>query len=172
MLITIKLKLKTKYVTKSPRIRFELEQLNDPKIAKVFRAKVGGKFAALYVPESDVHIPANSLKEVLLSTAEKVRRKEKKKIQPWATNEVLNMCDQRRKLKQLRYTSTEVGQGYRKLNREIRKKMKAAKEQWTEEQVKNIENGMMPGNSKEAYNTLEPLTKTQQDKSTVIEDSG
>ena len=171
MLITIKLKLKTKYVTKSPRIRFELEQLNDPKIAKVFRAKVGGKFAALYVPESDVHIPANSLKEVLLSTAEKVRRKEKK-IQPWATNEVLNMCDQRRNLKQLRYTSTEVGQGYRKLNREIRKKMKAAKEQWTEEQVKNIENGMMPGNSKEAYNTLKALTKTQQDKSAVIEDSG
>ena len=30
----------------------------------------------------------------------------------------------------------------------------------------------MPGNSKEAYNTLKALTKTQQDKSAVIEDSG
>ena len=49
--------------------------------------------------------------------------------------------------------------------------MKAAKEEWTEEQRKNIEKGMMSGNSKEAYNTLKALTKTQQHKSAVIEDS-
>ena len=46
--------------------------------------------------------------------------------------------------------------------------MKAAKEEWTEEQRKNIEKGMMSGNSKEAYNTLKALTKTQQHKSAVI----
>ena len=56
------------------------------------------------------------------------------------------------------------------MNREVRKKMKAAKEEWIKEQVKNIEKGMMSGNSKEAYNTLKALTKTQQHKSTVIED--
>ena len=33
----------------------------------------------------------------------------------------------------------------------IRKKMKATKEEWTEEQCKNIQKGMMSGNSKEAY---------------------
>ena len=51
--------------------------------------------------------------------------------------------------------------------------MKAAKEEWTEEQCKNIEEGMMSGNNKEAYNTytLKALTKTQQHKSAVIEDS-
>ena len=48
--------------------------------------------------------------------------------------------------------------------------MKAAKEKWTEEQCKNIEKGMMSENSKEAYNTLKALTKTIQNKSTVIED--
>ena len=48
--------------------------------------------------------------------------------------------------------------------------MKAAKGEWTKEQRKNIEKGMMSGNSKEAYNTLKALTKTQQHKSTVIED--
>ena len=56
------------------------------------------------------------------------------------------------------------------MNREVRKKMKAAKEEWIKEQVKNIEKGMMSGNGKEAYNTLKALTKTQQHKSTVIED--
>ena len=49
--------------------------------------------------------------------------------------------------------------------------MKAAKEEWIEEQCKNIEKAMMLENSKEAYNTLEALTKTQQHKSAVIEDS-
>ena len=41
------------------------------------------------------------------------------------------------------YTSTEAGLDYRKVNREVRKKLKAAKEEWTEEQCKNIEKGMM-----------------------------
>ena len=56
-------------------------------------------------------------------------------------------------------------------NREVRKKMKAAKEEWTEEQCKNTEKGMMSGNITEAYNTLKALTKTQQRKSAVIKDS-
>ena len=57
------------------------------------------------------------------------------------------------------------------MNKEVRKKIKAAKEEWTEEQRKNIEKGMMSGNSKVAYNTLKALTKTQQHKSEVIKDS-
>ena len=40
-----------------------------------------------------------------------------------------------------------------------------------EEQYKNKEKGTMSGNSKEANNTLKPLSKTQQHESTVIEDS-
>ena len=58
-------------------------------------------------------------------------------------------------------TSTEAGLKYRKVNREVKKKMKAAKKEWLEEQCKNIEKEMMSGNSKEAYNTLKALTKTR-----------
>ena len=56
------------------------------------------------------------------------------------------------------------------MNREIKKKMKAAKEDWIEERCKNIEKGMMSGNSKEAYNTLKALTKTQHHKAAITED--
>ena len=66
--------------------------------------------------------------------------RQRKKIQPWITNETLDLCDQRR---QLKYTGTEAGLEYRKVNREVRKKMKAAKEEWIQEQYKNIEKGMM-----------------------------
>ena len=43
------------------------------------------------------------------------------------------------------YASTEEGLEYRKFNREVRRKMKAAKEEWIEEQWKSIEKGMMLG---------------------------
>ena len=55
------------------------------------------------------------------------------------------------------------------MNREVRKKIKAAKEEWTEGQCENIEKGIVLGNSKEDYNILKALTKTQQHKSAVIE---
>ena len=58
------------------------------------QAKVGGKFATLCVLDSDVYILANSLKEWLLSTAEEVLWRQRKKVQAWGTNEVLDMCDQ------------------------------------------------------------------------------
>ena len=48
--------------------------------------------------------------------------------------------------------------------------MKPAKEEWIGERCKNIEMGIMSGNSKEVYNTLKALTKTQRHKSAVIDD--
>ena len=78
-----------------------------PKIAEMFQAKVGGKLAALCVRESDVDTLGNSLKDVLLSPVEEVR--------PEAVAE-----------------TTEAGLEYRKVNRDVRKKMKTAKEEWTE----------------------------------------
>ena len=59
---------------------------------------------------------------------------------------------------------------YRKENRDVRRK--EAKEEWTEELCKNLENGMVSGKSKEADNTIKALIKTkQQIKSAIIEDS-
>ena len=60
-------------------------------------------------------------------------------IRPWDTTEVLDVCDQRRQVRQQKYASTEAGLEDRKVNEEVTKKMKAAKEEWIEEQCKNIE---------------------------------
>ena len=63
------------------------------------------------------------------------RRKQREKIQPRVTNEVLDLCDQRRQLRQQKQTSAEAELEYREVNGECRTKMKAAKEEWTEEQL-------------------------------------
>ena len=68
----------------------------------------------------------------LVSTAEEVLGKQRKKIHPWVTNEVLDLCDQRRQLKQQKYANTETGLEHKQVNREVRKKMKAVKVGWIE----------------------------------------
>ena len=50
--------------------------------------------------------------------------------------------------------------------------MKARKKERTEEHCKNIQKGMMSGNSKEANNTIKAIVKTSQHKSAVTEDNG
>ena len=77
------MKLKTKHFTKNHCIQFE--KLKDPKITEVFQAEVGGMFAALCILDSDTDTLANSLKEVLVATAEGVLGRQKTKIQPWVT---------------------------------------------------------------------------------------
>ena len=75
----------------------------------MFQVKAGGKFAVFCIFDSDADALANNLKEGLLSSVEEVLRRHRKKIQPWVTNEVLELLDQRWQLKQQKYTSTEAG---------------------------------------------------------------
>ena len=138
MFTAIKLKLKIERCTKRPRIRFDLKKLKDPKSAEMFQARVGGKFAALCIFDSDVDTLASSLKEGQLSTAEEVLWRQRKKIQPWVTNEVLDLYTQTWQLKQQKFTSIEAGLEYRKVNREAKKTMKAEKEEETGKQLSLI----------------------------------
>ena len=62
------------------------------------------------------------------------------------------------------------------MNREVREKLKAAKEEWIEEQCKNIEKGMMSGNSKKCDTTPSrlsprPNSVSQQSSKTAAETS-
>ncbi|XP_076436542.1 uncharacterized protein LOC143276040 [Babylonia areolata] len=170
VLATFKLKLKCKRCPRNPRIRFDLEKLKDPEIADVFQAQVGGKFAALNLMDIDVDTLANNIKEVLTTTAEQVVGKKRKRIQPWVTNEVLDLCGKRRELRKKKHSSNEARTKHQQVNREVRTKMKAAKENWIEEQCEEVEKGMEAGNSKRAYDILKTLTKTSQPRSAVIKD--
>ena len=62
--------------------------------------------------------------------------------------EAFDLCDERCIQRHKKYTSDEARAQYRKTNKEVRKKMKAAKEGWIEDQCKAIDKGMAVGNSK------------------------
>ena len=65
------------------------------------QAQVGGKFAALCIKKKGY---SQQQKERLLSTAEEVLGRQKKKIQPWVINKILDLCNHRRQLKEQKYT--------------------------------------------------------------------
>jgi exonuclease III len=171
VLTRLKLKLKSNRSNKSSRIRFNLDRLKDPKVAEIFQAQVGGKFAALTIVNQDVDNLANTLKEVLISTAEEVIGRKRSKKQQWVTDEILDLCDKRRTLKKEKQSNKAAVDKYRMINRKIRKEMKQAKEEWIDNQCRTMEDSMATGNSKKAYETLRNLTKSQQMPVSVIDDS-
>ncbi|GFR77564.1 endonuclease-reverse transcriptase [Elysia marginata] len=113
---------------------------------------------------------ANSLKEVLVSTAEEVLGRKRRTIQPWVTNEVMDLCDKRRELRKRKFGSNVAMENYQLANKAVRKKMKEAKEKWIDDQCVAIEQGMSSGESRQAFSTLKMLTKTLQPKVNLIED--
>ena len=58
---------------------------------------------------------------------------------------------------------------YRTVNRQIKKGMKKAKEDWIGEQCENIEDSLKKNNSKRAYHLVKDLTSTKQERTKTIQ---
>ena len=86
-----------------------------------------------------------------MSTADDVLGKARAKRQPWVTNEVLNLCDQRRELTKKKYLNDQCLAEYREMNRTARKKMRETKAKWIDDQCLEIEGGLKVGNSKQVF---------------------
>lgn len=110
------------------------------------------------------------MEETLKETATEVLGKERKKNNPWVTDDILDLCDLRRTLKKTKKDNPETANQHTIVNKDIRKKMREAKDKWITEQCERIDAGIRQGNSKAAYATLKTQTKTQQIRSAIIED--
>ena len=88
---------------------------------------------------------------------------------PWLTRDVLDLCDERRDLKKRRYEE-EGAKEYRKANKRVQKALKKAKEDWIDNQCKEIYACLNKSNSKKAYQLVKDLTSENQGRSTTIQD--
>ena len=149
-----------------------MEKLKDPGIAAEFQASIGGRFAALTLLKENIDSLTESVKEVLHETAAEVLGKRRKKSKQWITNDILDLCDERRELKKTKNLNPEAREQYNAKNRNIRRQMRQAKENWISEQCANIESGMKRGNIKVAFDTLKLLTRSQQPRTSVVENKG
>ena len=152
------------------RIKFDLEKLKDPEVAEAFHAKIGGKFAALTILETDgtdMDTLINTFNTAVTNTASGILGKHRPVKKPWVTADLLDLCDKRRELKK---KDAEGVRQYRAANQDIKKGMKKAKMNWIEEQCQDIEDSMKKNNSKKTYQLVKDLTSTKQGRTTTIQD--
>ena len=161
----MKSKLKRIKKGKSPRIKFDLEKLKDPDIATI-----GGKFAPLLTAHLDIDSFNNELNQQFVDTAEEVLGRARGKKQVWMTDDVLEICDQRRELKKRRFNSNLDQANFRKINKEVKNATKIAKEQWIQDQCSTIDKNMASNNTAAAFKTIKDLTRSKATRTTVIED--
>ena len=83
------------------------------------------------------------------------------KKKPWITTDILNLCDERRNWKKYK-GDVESGKQYRKINNDIKKKMRQTKKDCVEDQWKNMEESMHRNQTRRAYETTRKLTNAKQ----------
>ena len=151
-----------------------MDKLKDPHVAEVFQAMIGGKFAALYILDSDMDLDmlTDTFNAAVTDTANEILGKHRPVKKPWVTAEILDLCDKWRELKKKKKkkNDAEGTTEYRTVNRQIKNGMKKANEDWIGEQCENIEDSLKENNSKRAYHLVKDLTSTKQERTTTIQD--
>ena len=170
VMMTFQTRLKNSRKPTQPRIRFDLEKLNDPTVMSAFQATTGGRFAPLAtLVDEDVDLDSMVTNKAVTDTATELLGKQRRKRKPWVTPEILDLCDQRRDLKKKR-GEPEGAKDYREIKRKIRTEMNMAKETWIQGQYQEVEACLRKNNSKKAYQLVKDLTAEKQCKSTTIQD--
>ena len=139
VMMTFQTCLKNSRKPTQPRIRFDLEKLNDSKVMGAFQAPIGGGFAPLATlvdEDADLDSMVTHFNKAITNTAAELLGKQCRKRKPWVTTEILDLYYQRRDLKKKRGES-EGAKDYREIKRKIRTEMKLAKETWIQGLKKN-----------------------------------
>ena len=172
VMMTFQTHLKNSRKSTQPRIRFDLEKLNDPTVMSAFQATIGSRFAPLGTmvdEDADLDSMFTHFNKAVTDTTAEIFGKQRRKRKPWVTPEFLDLGGQRRDLKKKRGEPEGV-KDYREIKRKIRTEMKMAKETWIQGQCQEEEVCLRKSNSKNAYKLVKDLTTEKQGKSTTIQD--
>ena len=171
-MMTFQVRLKMARKPNQPRLRFDLEKLRNPDVACTFQAAIGGKLApltGLSDEDMDMDTMITTYNTAVTDAASEILGKERRRKKPWVTQDVLDICDERRDLKKKRYEA-EGSKEYREANRRVQKAVKKAKEDWIGAQCEEIETCLNKNNSKREYQLVKDLTSEKQGKSSTIQD--
>ena len=113
--------------TVTNRIRFNLDKLENVTTDINYKVKLGLELSRVKINENDITETCSMIEKAILLTADKVIGKYRKNKHPWITNDILDLCDDRRKLKEATKSNPEMKENYKKINIIILKLMKDAK---------------------------------------------
>ena len=78
----------------------------------------------------------------------------------WITYDILELCDDKRKLKEATKSNPEMKENYKQINIIIRKLMKKAKENWIQSQCTSTNEEMSNKNIEEIIKSLPNINNT------------
>ena len=140
---------------------------------KEFRNTLGWKFAPLLLLDN-IQDMSSQMENAINDTAKDVFCTcIKQKRHPWAATEVLQAYSERGAQKLKRYNSSMDRRSYKDCNKRVRKKIKEAKELWTNDHCKEVEQSIRVNNrkkTKKAFDMVKTLTRKWQPKMKAIED--
>ena len=142
-----------------PRIRFDLEKLNDPTRMSAFQATVGGRFAPLAVlvdEDADLDSMVTHFNKAVIDTAVELLGKQRRKKRTWVTPEILDLCDQRETW--WKGEASQKEPKTKEIKRKIRTEMTMAKETWIQDQYQEVEACLRKNDSKKAYQLVKDPT--------------
>ena len=122
------------------RLRFDVEKLRDPDVARTFQATTGGKFAPLIGlrdEDREINTIITTNNTAVTDAASEILGKKRPKKTPWVIKDILDLCDERRDMKKKRYEA-EGAKQYREANERIQKAVKKAKKDWIGAQCEEI----------------------------------
>ena len=128
VMMKFNLRLKSPKKNKFVRLKFNLDNLKNSETEKNLKKQIDDKLIDLKLEElNSTDERVKQLNSVITDSANNILGKYRQKKQRWITDELLDMCDLRRKLKKNKF---ETGSTYKEINSQIKRAMKKAKEDW------------------------------------------
>ena len=100
--------------------------------------------------DTKINALINSFNTTVTETANNILGKHQPAKKPWVTDNILELCNKWRELKQKKST-TEDAKLYREANQQVKKGLRKAKESWTEEQCQGIEENLQKKQQQTIY---------------------
>ena len=170
LLSNIQLKFKTTNEIKHMTTMYNLEKLRSEDIKSELKIRIGGRFEPLLETEEDVDNLWRKGRDIIREEAETILGRKRKIRQQWITDEILDLCTEKREAKKARNTnpSQESINRHRQKCNQVKQKCREAKRQWIANQCKNCEDSFRRGQSRELYRTVRTITKEWKNNTTTI----
>ncbi len=100
--MTFRLRLKRIIKPTNTRIKYDLEKLKDPTVAKAVQAKIGGEFVPLTLLENknnDIDTMITAMNTAVAEIVNEIIGKHRRTKKPWVTSDITDLCDKKRELK-------------------------------------------------------------------------
>ncbi|XP_049779702.1 uncharacterized protein LOC126176585 [Schistocerca cancellata] len=146
-------RLKLKKLQKGGNLRrWDLDKLKEPEVVESFRESIREQLTGMGERNTVEEEWVALRDEVVKAAEDQVGKKTRANRNPWVTEEILNLIDERRKYKN---AVNEAGKKeYKRFKNEIDRKCKTAKQGWLEDKCKDVEAYLTRGKIDTAYRKI------------------